>query len=861
MSDRKPARRPDPKPARPAAAKGGRPFTLTTGAAALVLALLTVVFFHELVFEGKTFVSPDTTAPAGFVRIGEQSLWQDRVYPLWNPYVFLGMPSFASGAYNPLIYPPDWPLALVHKVVPLPDMTWMLIYYFLGALFMFLLARELGARAEGALLAAAMFVFAPNLVAVGSHGHGSQLVDSAYLPLMLWLTARWLRRGGLHHLAWLALAGGFQLLRGHVQICFYTWAAIGLYLAVEWVAALLKRRAEAGPLTVRALGVVAAAGVAFGLAGFYNLPLQDYAQHSIRGGGAGGGAGLGYATGWSMAPYELPSVVVPGWTGFGGATYWGGMPFTDYPNAFVGLVAVLLAVPAFLAGGRRRVFALGLATLALLVSFGRYFPLYGFLYDHLPLFNKFRVPVMVIILFQLAVALGVAWGWSALLPDGGHGDEGRARARRTGRLLAGLGAAVALVLVAALLGQGAWRDAYVRHVVAAKGGTAATLGTTGPMQGITPEEAAAAWQVFFHGIRPDAGLSADLGMPGVGWVPGLVAACVLGLLALGAAWAARRRWLGALPATALALLVMLLELWPVSAHVMGPVVGPVPRRDLDAGRDDVVRFLEQAGPRGSFRIFSYRPDEPEPNRYAGFAIGNISGYHAAKPKLYEDLASGHLNNYVDMEWLRLLNVRYIVQCEARAQQVPPPPELRPVFRSAQAANPNFGPLLVFESPMALPRVMLLENYAVVPDGKAILDSVSLRQRNVAGGTWLQEDPKLTLGPIAGGRADIVAYELNRVAIDVDTPGPALLRLADLWYPDWKAYVDGRATPVLRADYLLRAVAVPAGRHRVEFRFESAAVRNGLLLSLASLLVVLAGFAASWWLGRRPRPAAPAGEGV
>ena len=66
--------------------------------------------------------------------MGEESLWRPGVYPLWNPYVFLGMPSFASGAYNPLIYPPDWPLALVQKLVPLPDMTWMLLYYFLAGL-------------------------------------------------------------------------------------------------------------------------------------------------------------------------------------------------------------------------------------------------------------------------------------------------------------------------------------------------------------------------------------------------------------------------------------------------------------------------------------------------------------------------------------------------------------------------------------------------------------------------------------------------------------------------------------------------------------------------------------------------------
>ena len=108
MADRKPKAR-KTAPARP-------PLTLSTAWAAAVLGLLVVLFFHELVLEGKTFVAPDTLAPAGFVRVGEQSLYRDHVYPLWNPFVFLGMPSFASGAYNPLIYPPDWPVALVQNL-------------------------------------------------------------------------------------------------------------------------------------------------------------------------------------------------------------------------------------------------------------------------------------------------------------------------------------------------------------------------------------------------------------------------------------------------------------------------------------------------------------------------------------------------------------------------------------------------------------------------------------------------------------------------------------------------------------------------------------------------------------------------
>ena len=87
-------------------AKPTRSVTLTTKWAAIALALITILFFHDVTIGGRTFVSSDGVAPAGFVRIGEQSLWHDHVYPLWNPFVFLGMPSFGSGAYNPLIYPP-----------------------------------------------------------------------------------------------------------------------------------------------------------------------------------------------------------------------------------------------------------------------------------------------------------------------------------------------------------------------------------------------------------------------------------------------------------------------------------------------------------------------------------------------------------------------------------------------------------------------------------------------------------------------------------------------------------------------------------------------------------------------------------
>lgn len=807
MSERRgPPRRAAPAAPPPPAA----PFGISASWAFAILALLTVLFFHELVLGGRTFVSPDTTAPAGFVHVGEVSLWKDRVYPLWNPFIFLGMPSFGSGAYNPLIYPPDWPLALVAKVVPLPDMTWMLLYYVLGGFFAFLLARELGARPEGALLGAVAFVFAPNLVAVGSHGHGSQLVNSAYLPLMVWLAARWLRRGGLHHLGWLALAGGFQMLRGHVQIAFYTWLAVALLAAVETLAAL-RRPGDLPRAAGRAAAVAFAAALAFGLAGFFNLPLRDYARWSIRGGGEGGGVGMGYATQWSLAPVELPSVLVPGWAGFGGQLYWGGMPFTDYPNAFLGTVAVLLALPAFLpaagrlAGTAPRVFALGLAALALMIAFGRHFPLYGLLYDHLPLFNKFRVPVMVVILFQLAAMLGLAWGWSTILAGAGPRPARGAPPAALDRLALVAGGVAAFALVLGALGGGVLEGAYAGLVRAQR-----------------PEFPDAAVRFAFQGFTAD-----------------LARAGALGLAAAALAWFARR---GLSPGVASVgvLALLLVELLPVSGRVMKPTLGPVVDRTVEAGRDDVVGFLEQAAPPGTFRVLPLA--EYQSNRFAGFRIATVGGYHAAKPRLFQSFVDRGLVD--DPLWLRLLNVRYLVSPQPFE---PAPPFLREVHRGSQ---------VVYENLTALPRATVVGEWRIAPSDSAVLDSIRLDGPDVADVTWLLEDPGVPSAPVEGASATITSYRLNDVTVEVSTPSPALLRLADAWYPDWTAEVDGRPARLLRADYLLRAVPVPAGTHTVTFRFRSKAVRDGLALSLASLAAVLALLAAGGWRARR-RAQAPA----
>ena len=484
------------------------------------------------------------------------------------------------------------------------------------------------------------------------------------------------------------------------------------------------------------------------------------------------------------------------------------MPFTDYPNAFVGLVAVLLAIPAFLRPkripGAARWFALALIALSVLIAFGKNSPVYGFLYDHLPLFNKFRVPVMVILLFQLAVGLGLAWGWTALLDAGAEKPARPAKGADPNsglkRFLLVAAVALGVGLLVAAAGP-AFRDGYVRMAMEKQ-----------PQY--SPELGAMAYQAF----------TGDLAR-----------ACLLGLFAVGIAWLALRRTLAPMLASVAILALVLIELMPVSYRVMATVIGDPVARNADTGRDDVVEFLEKAGPVGSFRILPL--GEMKSNRFAGFSIASIGGYHAAKPRLFQDLQDARLE--ASFPWMRLLNIRYIVAPEP----LEVPPYLREVFRGSQ---------VVYENLLALPRATLVDQYRVVTPAKAILDSVGQGTSESGAVAFLAEDPGMPMGTMGRAEARIVGYRLNDVTVETESEGPAILRLADLWYPDWKASVDGTPGRVLQTDYFLRGVVVPGGKHRVVFTFQSAAMRQGLTLSIVCGVLALAAIVAG---SLRRRPAA------
>ena len=159
----------------------------------------------------------------------------------------------------------------------------------------------------------------------------------------------------------------------------------------------------------------------------------------------------------------------------------------------------------------------------------------------------------------------------------------------------------------------------------------------------------------------------------------------------------------------------------------------------------------------------------------------------------------------------------------------------------------------------LPRAWVVDRQQVVHGGEAALRATTTPGFDPLGTVVAERPLGLPTGAPAGraGMATIERYEPERVVIRATAARPGMLILSDNDYPGWKATVDGHAAPVERVDYVFRGVRVPAGTHRVTFRFEPTTFAVGRVVSLLALLG-LALAALLGWRGRRraPPPAPP-----
>jgi len=747
-----------------------------------LLLLAVAILYRDLIFGGKVFWAPDSMSAQSLVTAGK-NLQAREGYPLWNPYIFSGMPSFGSLVFTPYVYPVNFVLGIFVRYLFFPEYSWLLFHTFLTGLATFLLLRERGARMAAALPAGVLMMWMPNLVAIGANGHGSQACAVAYLPLALYFWDR-------------------------------LWRGKGLVLN----AAALAITGVAGAWLILALIV----GLSVMMSAVLYLPVTDYAKHSIRGASIEGGLDYSYATMWSLHPSEMITFLVPHAFGFGKDLYLGHMPFTDYPN-YLGVIVFALALGAAIAVRTRWVRFLSIVWLvATLISFGNFFPvLYGPLFKLLPFFNKFRVPVMILIVQQLATIVMFGVGLDAVLAA--PRDRIKTLATRV------------LIVAAAIFGVAVLSHGYF------SGNGFATSAAPHVHATRDPDQQRMVAQMAGQFLARD--------------VFQLSLILLLGALAVFAY--VRRNLNGALLASLL-LVLGAADYYRVDRFILHPetflkhdgyrILHDKKETERFKTPDEMIAFLEkQPQP---FRVLPIDGPQPQPaadgsapisfeqqglfatNRFMVFDIGSVGGYHPAKLQDYEEfiraLKFSLENGRLDLA--NMMNARYIVA----GVRLPDTPSLKAVWVGRDYNNDARA---IYENTGAFPRAWIAGAYRVekADEALAVMANGEVDLRHTV---MLEKKPPVE--PVPGDSAEVsvgkIAAKEASFSVTLDRPG--VLVVGEVYYKDWKATVDGQPAEILRANHVLRAVALPAGKHDVIFKYDSSVVKEGATVSIVTFIVTL-----------------------
>ena len=792
-----------------------------------LILLLLLIFFRQVIFLNKTFLPPDAVTSQCFKTFIDDALNRG-IYPLWNPYIFCGMPSFASLSSVPnslqhgLIFNfISAILEIIKKGLSTEFFIRKLINYLLLGGFIFLYLRKKKLSISVCLYSSIAFVFIPQIIAYSVFGHTTKLETSVFIPILFLVIEKLLEKRNLLFFSLTGLCVGLQLLLAHIQIAFYTHLMIGIFL-IYWLIQTYREEKNLKPI-LQGISLWAGAIVLGVLvSSVLNLSIWEYSHYSIRG-GASSGLDYGYATNWSFPPSEITTFFIPSFMGFGGATYWGPMPFTDFPLYF-GIVTFLLAGLAILLNRNRTTwFFIILAGVSLFMSFGKHFPiLYGPMFKLLPFFSKFRVPNMVLILFNFAMVILAGFGLQMLL-DFKKLDADKLKLIR--RYIFGFGAVSALLLFILLLGKGAYLN-WAQKI--GRNGLAAYNKATG--DGLRA--------MLFLFLSGGAILLTIHGNLKTKYLP-----LILGGL-------------------------LIIDLWTVDNRFVDP------RNKTDEKayftKTPEVRFLiEKLKEKGEpFRILPVG-DQRTANWYMYHDIQNVNGYHAAKIKIYQkllerfDMPNGFFKKYIKVvqgkyawkrpseiserqmnigqTFLKLTNVKYIVSPyilpDTTLELVVPP--------STRGANG------ILQYKQALPRIFFPQKNIQIEGEENILNYMTSGQFDPSITAILEEKPPFQIETSNESRATIKDYDLHDIKIEAEIKTPTQMVLSEIYYPaGWKAYVNGQETKIFKTDYVLRSIFLNPGTYIIEFKFNPKTFQTGRMIYWSSLFFLFAGIIAGALIERK-----------
>ncbi len=764
------------------------------------------LIFREFLFSDKMLYGSDTiTAGIFFRHFYVDYFTTTGNVPLWNPYIFGGMP-FIDAFHGDIFYP----LSVLKFFGNLFRMLGLnlVIHIVLAGIFMYFTARQFRLGRLASSVAALAYMFSGFLISLVAPGHDGKIFVTALFPLTMLFLERGFEKKPLLNFSLLGLVIGTIILTPHAQLSYYTLWAVALYGAFKLVI-LYKETKRIGSLIKPSVLLSWAVLVGLLLSAVQFYPGYIYTtEYSPR---ADTKRGWEWATSWSMHEEEALSLVVPEFSGADtklGQLYWGKNTFKDN-SEYAGVIPLFLAIiGVFFYRSRKAIFFGILALFAFIYALGATTPLFKVFYYVIPNVKSLRAPATIMFVFLFGVSLLAGMGLQFLI------DRAREFSDKTRRNLNKyLVGASGLLLLGALL------------------------------YGIAGESMLSLYASIFYdniaSIRPGGAKwnAALTNLPHIQsgfWISFLLVGLTAGAVYLFVNKKAGRIILFLIP-----LLIMIdgirFNTRFVSTYDYTQDTTPNQLTDFLKALPGHYRILDL----GVFRD-DYLPF---------FDIPVIKGYHGNQLRWYDDLMGGPmLTEYRNPNFLNLAGAGYILGPTDRARYA----NLFPAL--PLTAVMNFGSVSVYRNETVLPRAFLVGNYMVEGDRKNIYPLVHRGTIDLRNTVILEEQPDIQLPPTESSEneamspAEIISYAVDSVVVQTASDHKGLLVLTDNWYFAWKAFVDGVERPVYRANGSFRAVPLEGGSHTITFKYDNS--RNVLaeiitLLTLAVVGIILAAYLAAY----------------
>ena len=795
------------------------PYLITVG----LFAVISTVYFVPEIFESRTMMTTDGLGGAGAGRESAEHLANTGEFPLWTNGLFGGMPNYQISPPYPEV------LRYVQRVLQLylPAPACYIFILLFGAFLLFL---ALGADWRMAAIGAAAYAFSSYFFIIIHAGHIWKVLVLAHIPPtfagIIWAYRGKYLLGGVVA----AIYASLQLVSNHPQMSYYFGILLAIYLAGQLIHDC---RNKSAARFVKASAVLAFAGAiafAFNSSNLYHS--WQYSKYTMRGPSelTSGqenltkGIDRDYATNWSYGTGETFTLMIPDVKG--GATgylaenksavnkaeprfrqniaqmnsYWGDQPFTEGPVYVGAFIMFLFVLGLFIVNGRWKWTLLAGTVLSILLSWGHNFMWFTDLFlDYIPLYDKFRTVSSILVIAELTIPMLAILALMKILknPD--------VILKHKKEFYISLGFTAGLTVLFIVYPQffsflSKQEVDYFAETVSANASQASVI------LDFRDNLETVRISIF----RSDAWRSLIIILVGVGAILFFV-----------------KRKIKSVVFLSLVAALILFDMAVVNKRYLNskdfkPKSKTASNLFRKTAADEEILKDTTLG----YRVYN-RAVNTFNDASTSFYHRSIGGYHAAKMRRYQDLIERHLSK-MNPAVINMLNTKYII--------VPDNNQVRAIKNDKALGVAWFVDSIVWVNS---------------PDEEiAALDDFDPAKTAIMDKRFEKTMPKTLAGADSSAYVKVLSYAPNRLIYESQADEEKLAVFAEIYYAHgWHSYIDGKEAPHVCANYVLRAMPIPAGKHRIEFRFDphsfhitetASNVASGVL-ALSILFAIIAEF--------------------